>query len=59
MENYIVNIGFKVEKHCCNCPLKETEDSCALQVCKNFNSWEEQMRECPLINAKQNVLLKK
>jgi len=49
---YTVEIEFKNNKNCVECPLKDREDdSCALQLYKFYGSWEEQMEKCPLIEA--------
>lgn len=54
---YIATIEFKEERHCLHCPIRdEATDGCKLQVedldgltwPKEFENWEEQMKECPL-----------
>ena len=54
---YTVEIEFKNNKNCVECPLKDREDdSCALQLYKFYGSWEEQMGKCPLIEVNRNNL---
>ena len=35
---------------CCDCPLCATDDTCKLlEEDENINSWDEQLRACPLV----------
>lgn len=51
---YKVEIQFKDEKHCLQCPLRDDEtNGCDLQIDEQdcfimFDNWEEQMKTCPL-----------
>jgi hypothetical protein len=56
MNRYTIEIIFENEKHCLQCPLREyMDDSCKLQAEKSdtYDSWEEQMMNCPLIREKE------
>ncbi len=51
---YVLNIEFEGNKHCLHCPIRDQSgDSCRLQPESNdFDSWEEQLENCPLKLAK-------
>lgn len=51
---YIVEIEMS-RKHCMECPLMRGDDSCGYQD-YDFDSWEEQMQACPLIEAQRNCM---
>jgi len=40
------------EKHCLMCPLRKDDgsDECILQDCSTFKTWDDQMKNCPLVN---------
>lgn len=44
--------GFEKPDHCLRCPMKGIDDECVLQgveVCDEYEEWEQQMANCPLI----------
>lgn len=46
---YYVEIDFgKKLKHCMNCPMCASDDICNKQEGKDFDTWAEQMINCPL-----------
>lgn len=48
---YILEIDFETERHCLLCPVRDDDtDNCKMQYCgsEGFDSWEEQMENCPL-----------
>lgn len=52
-EIYSLEIGFKENRHCSNCPIRHEEyDICKLQKIGDdyleFDTWESQMLGCPL-----------
>ena len=57
----IKTIEFEKEKHCLRCPLRdEATDGCKLQTdgawaeyqqLIEFENWEEQMKDCPLVEV--------
>ena len=54
MKKYVLNIEFKNDKHCLDCPLRnQDDDTCRAQEDddgdgKEYENWEEQMGNCPL-----------
>lgn len=53
---YILEIDFETERHCLLCPVRDEEtDDCKMQYCgEGFESWEEQMKNCPLKPVKES-----
>jgi len=49
MKFYTAKIKFRGKKHCNYCPLCNEEDNCRLQNDQEFDSFAEQMENCPLI----------
>lgn len=51
MERYTCCISFEGVRHCLTCPLRDAveNDSCWLQDKKDFDDWDDQMANCPLI----------
>ncbi|MBK5239860.1 hypothetical protein [Clostridium sp.] len=49
METYVAILNFKSERRCCDCPLCDGNDDCLLQEEQDFETFEEQIKECPLI----------
>ena len=46
--------GFEKPDHCLRCPMKGIDDECVLQgveVCDEYEDWEQQMANCPLVPA--------
>ena len=44
--------GFEKPDHCLRCPMKGIDDECVLQgveVCDEYEDWEQQMANCPLV----------
>ena len=44
--------GFEKPDHCLRCPMKGIDDECVLQgieVCDEYEEWEQQMANCPLV----------
>lgn len=53
MERYVLGIEFSEDRHCLYCPVRDKETECCnIQVFGDvqieFDSWEEQMENCPL-----------
>lgn len=41
--------GMKKPNHCMSCPMCNGDDDCVLQDCKDFGTWEDQMKGCPIV----------
>jgi hypothetical protein len=54
MKTYITKIDFEFEKNCGDCPLCDEYDTCILQNNKEFDTFEQQMKKCPLILEGEN-----
>lgn len=53
MERWAIGLEFADKKHCIHCPLRDREtDGCNMQMLEGiaieYDSWEEQMENCPL-----------
>ena len=41
--------GMQMPKECLDCPMCDINDDCVLQEDKRFGTWEEQKKDCPLV----------
>jgi hypothetical protein len=43
--------GMQMPKECLDCPMCDINDDCVLQKDERFDTWEEQKKDCPLIEV--------